>query len=261
MLMQRQRNVRSQACAGARTLYLGEGGQKWVSCNDMALVVKDETSPEMRYPVARVARIVSSVRVDWRGSALALCMQAGITISWVTTNGAALGTCLASQPPADAAVALETLLESDAGLDRYWSWLRHRRMAVLVRWAEGSSKRIAPHQWETLKREWVYAGHLAQHLPERLRPLVLAYVQHALGQHRLTRTVWGPQAQAIELDQDLVELLWGEMNLYAGNLMENLQQQPDLVALAERWIGANAATCTQHLYSLQRCALKALRDD
>lgn len=69
--------------AGARALYLGSREHKRVSCTAEALVVTNASLQTMRYPVARIARVVSSADVvDWSGPALALCMRA--VSGWAT---------------------------------------------------------------------------------------------------------------------------------------------------------------------------------
>ena len=77
---------------GARALYLGSREAKRVSCTAEALVVTNARAQTLRYPVARVARVISSADVvDWSGTALALCLRAGIGITWLDARGNALG--------------------------------------------------------------------------------------------------------------------------------------------------------------------------
>ena len=55
---------------GARCLYLGSREHKRVPCTAEALVVTNASAQTLRYPVARVARVVSSADVvDWSGPA------------------------------------------------------------------------------------------------------------------------------------------------------------------------------------------------
>ena len=74
---------RPAACTGARALYLGARDRKQVSCTEEALVVRNDKAQTLRYPVSRVARVVSSAQVDWSGAALALCLRRGIGITWL----------------------------------------------------------------------------------------------------------------------------------------------------------------------------------
>lgn len=246
---------------GARALYLGGTVKKRVACTDEALVVTNERQQTWRYPVARVARVVSSTAVDWCGPALALCLRRGIGIAWVDGRGEPLG---ASYPQARGnssfATALEIMTEAPEGPVRYQHWLRARRMDVLIRWSQAQSddNPVNVQQWEATKREWVYASEYTTHLPSALRALCLAYVAAQLARHGLPPVLWGPQAQRTDLDEDLCELLWAEMNLCAGSLADTASAGQSATLLFERWNGRNACTLMLHLHSLQRTAMKAL---
>ena len=245
--------------AGARALYLGGAAKKRVACTDEALVVVNDRQQTWRSPVARVARVVSSTAVDWSGPALALCLRRGIGIAWVDGRGEPL---VASYPQARGhcgfATALEVMTEAAGGLVRYQHWQRARRMDVLVRWSQGQPDTFSPQQWEETKREWVYACEYTIHLPRPLRALCLAYVGAQLARYGLPPVLWGPQAQRIDLDDDLCELLWAEMNLCAGSIADAVSEEQSATALFERWNGRNASTLMLHLHSLQRTAMKAL---
>jgi len=92
-----------------------------VSCTAEALVVTNARTQVMRFPLVRVARVVSSTDVvDWSGAALALCMRAGIGITWLDTHGQALGS-LYAQPrnTASLATVLELWTERADGAQLY----------------------------------------------------------------------------------------------------------------------------------------------
>jgi CRISPR associated protein Cas1 len=251
--------VAQSFAAGARALYLGAAEKKRVTCTDEALVVSNERKQIYRYPVNRVARVVSSTVVDWSGAALALCLRRGIGIAWVDKHGEPLGI---SYPQArgntDFCTALEIMAEDTQGPVRYQHWLRVRRMDVLIRWASTQPQALTPTQWENTKREWVYGGQYTAHLPTHMRSLCLTYVGGQLARHGLPPMLWGPKAQRIDLDEDLCELLWAEMNLCTGSLPEHVNEEQPATALFERWCGHNASTLMLHIHSLQRTAMKAL---
>ena len=250
----------AQPCPGARALYLGSREHKRVSCTDEALVVTNTRSQVQRYPVARLARIVSSADlVDWSGGALALCMRRGIGITWLDGRGKPLGAVYpALRNTTDFATALELMVERPEGLVRYRNWLRSRRMDVLIRWGQSSAERIGPQQWEATKREWVYGGQCPLHLPAALRGYCIACVAAQVAAHGLPPVLWGPDAQNIDLDQDLCELLWAEMNLGSGALADNADADASLTVLFERWSTRNASALLLHITSLQRTAMKEL---
>jgi hypothetical protein len=121
---------------GARALYLGAGQHKRVTCTDEALVVTNARAQTWRYPLDRVARVVSSTATDWSGAALALCLRRGIGIAWLDPRGAALGVCYPQARSATgSAAALEIMVETPEGVERYRHWQRARRMDVLMRWS------------------------------------------------------------------------------------------------------------------------------
>lgn len=250
----------SKSTPGARALYLGGCNKKRVTCTEAALVVTNDRAQTWRYPLARVARIISSTVTDWSGPALALCMRRGVGIAWVDGRGELLGASYAaSRGGTDFATALELMVETTDGLTKYLHWQRSRRMDMLMRWCTSRAKSMSPQQWERFKREWIYASAHTVHLPQALRGLCLAYVSSQLAGHGLSPVLWGPETQRIDLDGDLASLLWAEMNLFAGTFPEKVEQHaPSTVALFERWNARNASTLVLHLHSLQRTAMKAL---
>jgi len=260
MLSKHSKTRRIQPGPGARALYLGSRERKRVTCTEEALVVSNASAQVMRYPVARVARVVSSADVvDWSGAALALCMRAGIGITWPDSRGDALGSLYAQQRhDASLATTLELWAERSDGAALYQNWLRARRMDILVRWAKSQPERQTPQQWEGSKRSFVYGGHCQVHLPTGLRALCLAYVAAQLNSHGLPPQLWGPRVEGIDLDDDLCQLLWAEMNLTSGALAEGASDDATLTALFERWSTLNAAALTLHLAHLHRTALKAM---
>lgn len=245
---------------GARALYLGGREHKRVSCTAEALVVTNARTQVMRFPLVRVARVVSSTDVvDWSGAALALCMRAGIGITWLDTHGQALGS-LYAQPrnTASLATVLELWTERADGAQLYQHWLRSRRMDILVRWRQEHAEVVSPQQWEATKRDYVYASQYTVHLPEPLRHLCLAYVAAQLNSHGLPPQLWGPRLENMDLDEDLCDLLWAEMNLGAGTLADTVQDDATTTQLFERWSARNASALTLHLVHLHRTALKAM---
>lgn len=245
---------------GARCLYLGGHEHKRVSCTAEALVVTNASAQTLRYPVARVARIVSNAEaVDWSGPALALCLRAGIGITWVDKQGQVTGSAYTqTRKTTSFTTALELWIERPDGVERYQNWLKRRRMDILMRWRNSQQTTVSPQRWETVKREWVYLKTFTVHLPQALRSLCLAFVAAQLNGYALPPRLWGPRIENINLDEDLCELLWAEMNLAAGTLTEKVDEDATLTAIFERWCARNASALTVHLADLHRTALKEM---
>jgi hypothetical protein len=243
---------------GARALYLGNGDKKRVSCTEAALVIKNAKEQIYRYPINRIARIVSSASVDWSGAALALCMDRSISIAWLDSQGMVTG-CLYSQQNRNSSfyTALELMLETHDGMLLYEHWLRSRRMHVMIHWAKTIPNPIAPHVWESIKREWVYSTCTDSHLPNGLREHCLAWVAAQLQNHDLRPVLLNPACDSVNLDQDLTYLLWMEMNLCCGPITEAAQTPAEMAQFFERWKARNGQALLVHLSSLHRSAMKA----
>jgi hypothetical protein len=245
--------------ADARSLYLGHGDHKRVSCTEAALVVTNNQKQIYRYPVNRLSRVVSSPSVDWTGAALVLCMRQSIGIAWLDTQGSALG-CLYPQHDREHEfkTALELMLETPDGLVLYQHWQRSRRMQVLTQWVRTTQTPIAPHDWETTKREWVYGMQLKTHLPIGLRGHCLAWVAAQLLEQAIPPVFWSAEGHSIDLDEHLCDLLWAEMNLCCGAITEAAQSCRELTHLFEHWQASNGSALLLHLESLRRTAMKMI---
>lgn len=242
---------------GARALYLGAASPKRVSHTHEALVVTNAAGQTMRYPLARLARIVSSPAVDWNGATLSICLQNGISITWADGKGNPLGSaCPTRSQHIGQTGTLELMLEHPDGCDHYQNWHRSRRMAVLAHWSQTSTAPISPLLWEVAKREWAYlrnpVAHI--HLPQPLLALIHAWLVAQLLTQPLPILLWDARGNDIPLAQDLTELLWAEMNLCSGPLARTTDSERELTEIFERWQTHNGAALHQHIGALMRVA-------
>jgi len=248
----------------ARTLYVSRASCQRVDAAGDALVVSaqrpDEPLRRLRFPLARVARVVSSPAVDWSGAALPLCLRHHVNVCWLDQRGQALGSLHSHQPHGVGfATALDVLLETAEGLACYQNWLRIRRMRVLLQWGGAGGATIAPREWAATKRSWVYLAQLAPHLPPALQGLMAGIVAMQLQQCRLLPVQCGPAGEPVPLAQDLTWLLWAEMNLCCGPLADQAGGAPETALVFERWQARNASALVLHLQSLRRLATRMLR--
>lgn len=239
-----------------RALYLAGGEYMHVDSTEAALVVQNARGQILRYPMARIARVLSSPYVNWAGSALILCQHNGIPITWIDNRSEAIGTLFPSKARhLSLHHVLEVVLESEQGADDLPNWYLHRRMFVLQGWIESRSQNTPYSQWETIRREWVYREELSAHLPKAMRGLCSAYVASIMAQSGLQPHYHGPKAETIPLLQILVELVWAQLNLCTGALGDQAVDNEMQVHLMEGWQSKNSGVLLAHLHSLERWAI------
>lgn len=251
----------------ARTLYLAAPQRLRVTSTGEALVVSRPEAPQLgaqRVPVARVLRIVSTDAAEWSGAALALCLQRGITITWLDRQGEAIGHLWPARRQAvDLADALEALSGDEPGWsDAYHHWLRHERLVVLRHWR--AERAAAGHpvdgpEWQQAKQRWVYQDQLTEHLPPLLHGMAAALVTHRLSECGLQPHYWCCAGEPIALGHDLTRLVWAEMNHCAGALAAAIDHPQEAAALFERWSGHCVGALHAHLAQLRAHALRELQ--
>lgn len=122
-----------------------------------ATQAQPQISSELHDLTARlIDHVASAGRALGVLNALALCMRAGIGITWIDAKGSAVGSIYPQQrTPTPLSTALELWAESPNGPASYQNWLRARRMNVLMRWGQERSatdpNAISPQQWESTK--------------------------------------------------------------------------------------------------------------
>lgn len=202
-----------------KPLYLQPSQSQRVDAGPDHLLLRRDTGTPLRFPLARIARVVCNTHTHWSGHAIALCLQNAIPIIWVNGHGHALGHT--SPVPARTA-ALETLLDSYLELKdwrpRFDNWLIHRRLHILHAWAQTQPPGLDAERYGALKRSFVQNGQI----PPGFAPEGAGY-SHALVAEQLARqdlhmVYWGFDGQALALGQDLAALLWGQLNLESGTL-------------------------------------------
>lgn len=247
----------------ARTLYLAAPGRLRITSTGEALVINDDAGAAQRIPVARLMRIVSSIRAEWSGAALALCMERGIPVSWLGSRDESLGHLWPLRcQPAQLAEVLDLLATDDPEWpEAYGHWLRRERLQVLKRWATERAAANAPvsvEEWQRAKRAWVYRAEVGDVLPALLRSMAEALVASNLSEQGLRPRYWGLAEDPIALAADLNRLVWAGMNLCSGPLAAAITRPCEAAALFERWSGICAGSLQAHLLSLHGRARRQL---
>ncbi len=255
--------ARATRSSDARTLYLAPTTPLRVSSTGEALVVSHPDGRVMRLPVARVLRVVCADTTEWSGAALSLCLQRGISITWLNHQGEAEGHLW---PCSQRRVALDDALDILAADSPDWSahyanWLRHQRQGVLKRWSmqrSAAGQPVAVGEWERAKQSYVYRAEIGVHLPLSLHGMAAALVASRLNESGLQPHYWCTVGEPVALAADLTALVWAEMNLCTGTLADAIEQPAETATLFERWSLTCAGIVHEHLAHLHGQALRAL---
>lgn len=220
------------------------------------LLLQRTSAPPMRFPLARICRIICTRHLNWTGTALALCLRQGIPITWVDGHGHALGsTQTRYAQPLPFSTLIETYLELPDWPRRFTNWRARRRLETLTTCAlraAKSGRNFDQHQFQALKREYVYNG---QH-PLAFHPEGEGWC-HALAADRLHReglqgNYWGHDASRLALTDELSALLWAELNLECGTVPVEADQPIVIARLFESWARQRQGRLMEHLGDFKR---------
>ncbi|MFM2069245.1 MAG: hypothetical protein RLZZ584_4154 [Pseudomonadota bacterium] len=251
----------------ARTLYLaGDTPLRLSSTGEALVIARGDGMPAQRLPIDRVLRIVcSNPRVDWSGAALALCLQHGVLVSWLSAQGRAQGQLWPARSTRMAlAELLEVLCADDPGWPESWhNWLRHQRQALVRDWCrqrEQAGQPVGEAEVQLAMRRVVYRNETPQLLPEVMQGLATALVAQRLNDAGLAPRLacWG--GETVELLHELARLIWIEMNLCAGPLAGAIERPREAAALFEHCAGTCAGAVHAHLAHLHGHALRRLEE-
>lgn len=116
-------------------LYLLEGVSRHVDLDGPALRLRQDRAPDLRYPLARLSRILTGQGIQWSSTALCACMEARIPIVFLGKDKRPLGYLL---PTLTHRSRLDDTLQEYVSLNQweagYENWLRAERMRILREW-------------------------------------------------------------------------------------------------------------------------------
>lgn len=220
------------------------------------LILRPEAGAPMRFPLARICRVICNRHLAWSGGALALCLAEGVPITWVNGHGHALGsTQTRYAQPLPFSTLIETYLELPDWPQRFANWRARRRLETLTTCAKRAAETghdLDALRFQELKREYVYNG---VH-PQVFDPNAEAWC-HALAIDRLHREglhgcYWGFDATRLELATELAALLWAELNLDCGALPAGAEHGLVVARLFEAWAHRREGRLLLHLGDLKR---------
>jgi hypothetical protein len=195
-------------------LYLLGKNPTRVETDGPALLVRTQHKSPLRYPFARIARVIAAERVEWQARALAACQHEGTPIVFLDGAGNPAGYLLPAQgKPSRLDSVLEEILERPDWQQHYRNWLRARRMQRLKCWLQAQQDTGRECDSETFRervRQHVYRAETesaASANDSMQTAAITAYVLQTLHRAGLKPRYWGNRGEALELATDLVSLL------------------------------------------------------
>ena len=216
-----------------KPLYLKGGPGLRVEMDGPALRVRRPAQAALLFPLARLARVISSGLVDWPCEALLACAGAGVPVVFLQRDGSVRGYLFGGdsrcRDPHDLLYTrLRARLTRPGGMQRYGEWRETMNRAAVRALSrqlgqqpeEGDPGRMRQRLTETRQR---YAGPGPAIVIEgRLRGLLAGLSAELLAEVGLDARRWPKLEFSFDLAGDLAELL--------GWAMET----PVLAALARR---------------------------
>lgn len=116
-----------------KTLYLDGARRSLVLLDGPALRVVSEGRAESLYPFRRLARVVVCGPVRWDGDALLACLEGGIPVTFLNSDGEPRAWCLAPQPrPSSLSRMLDDFLARPDWLSRFQNWRRAAERGAIL---------------------------------------------------------------------------------------------------------------------------------
>lgn len=253
-----------------KPLYVRGGPGLRVEVDGPALRVRRPARAVMLFPLARLARVVSSGMVDWSCEALLACAGAGVPVVFLHRDGSVRGYLFGGdsrcRDPHDLLYTrLRARLTRPGGMQRYGEWrevMTRAAVRALSRQLEQQPEERDPTRMrdrlaETLRR---YAGPgPAMVIEGQLRGLLAGLSAELLVEVGLDARRWSKLDFAFDLAGDLAELLGWAMKMPVLAALAK-RGEPDALDLStERDLIAVFERCVPDLRRLGLDALHQLR--
>jgi hypothetical protein len=211
-------------------LYLYGQSATQVDADGPALVVRITHKAPLRYPFARLARVIVGPRVEWHARALAACQHAGLPIVFLDAAGEPSGYLQPAQgKPSRLDSDIEEMLDRADWPMHYNHWLRARRMELLRDWRRArlaTGNTLDEDDFRELVRQHVYRPETERVDFPQASPqtgALTAYTLQALHQAGLKPRYWSQQGDPLELAGDLTHLLCLALHLEMHGLGAGLR--------------------------------------
>lgn len=239
-----------------KPLYLLTEGPARIDAGDDHLLLRKAIANPMRFPLARLCRIICTRHLTWTGAALSLCLREGVPITWVDGHGHALG-CTQTRytQPLPFSTLVETYLELPDWPRRFANWRARRRLETLMTCAKRAAESghgLDALSFQELKREYVYNGTHPLAFNAEGEGWCHALTVNHLHREGLHGCYWGHGASRLELAAELAAMLWAELNLECGTIPAGVEKGTVIAHLFETWAHHREGRLLHHLGDLKR---------
>lgn len=238
----------SEEQAPRKSLYLMGKTHLHIETDGTRLCIHADGEPIRPIPYPRISRIISSTNTHWHGQAIVTCLKHGIPIIWLDRGNHPIGdTHPIHQNTSELHHSLENYLDLHDWQDRYANWQKHRRMENL----KHAILQGELHDWRDigeLKRSYVYQN---QPLPKQapaIHASCLSIVQQKLDRQATRSRYWGYNGKALEIANDLAQLIHDQYSLSLHSQMPDIQHQ---IAHFEHGWPTHRSRLEEHLADLK----------
>ncbi|GIX28415.1 MAG: hypothetical protein KatS3mg123_2296 [Burkholderiales bacterium] len=224
-----------------------------------AFLVRCQGRADVRYPLARVSRVIASAQVEWSARALAACLESGIPVVITGSGNAPVGYLLPGMRASSRlSRELGEFIDRPDWKERYADWLRAERMRVFAEWQrrrESTGNPLPQEALRELKRRYVYLDDRSEGLPLNglLSAAIRAAVAEQLQKAGLSAVYWGFRGEALHLLEDVSRLLELVLHFEWHGLGEAARfEGPALLRVFHAFARALTAHCNSVLGHLHR---------
>lgn len=249
-------------------LYLYGQNPTQVSADGPALLVRIAHKAPLRYPLARIARVIAGPRVEWQASALAACQHEGLPIVFLDAAGEPTGYLQPAQGKHSRLDSdIEEMLDRADWRIHYNHWQRAQRMELLQAWRQArlaAGGETDEADFRELVRQHVYRPEtepdlFAPHSPQA--GALTAYTLQALHKTGLKTRYWDEQGKALELAADLTGLTTLALHLELHGLGTSLHGDNAALLRVLHSFGPRIEGLLPHLLGSLRRRLKSLLEE
>jgi len=244
-------------------LYLYGRQPTQVNADGPALRVCIVGKTPLRYPFARIARVIAGPRVEWQATALAACQHEGLPIVFLNAAGVPTGYLQSVQGKTS---RLHSVLEEMLGRPdwamHYSHWLRAERMNLLQAWRrarQAAGKDVIEDDFRELVRQHIYRPEtetldLPPHSIEA--GALTACTLQTLHLAGLQPRYWGGHGEPLELAADLARLLGLVLHLEMHGMGASLHGENAALLRVLHSFGARLSEHLSHLLGSLHCRFK-----